>query len=396
MTMERAQSRRRVPPRNLALLGGLALIVPVVSTGMPARAGSVGPNDQRVAPLQKRTYDLVVAGHRVFLAVTGGMVELLAKGCAGPARGRRRRCKETSYVRSGAVLLPDSANGLAQKGNTILLAQGTWGLAVVDVTPMREVVRKLYGKMPPAPRGMHAAVTIPADQVTPRSVARLSLPGAALSVAWQGKTAYVAMGAMGLALVDMSRPATPKFLTTLSMGGYAWSVAVSGRLGLVATGRKGLVVLDLRRPRAPKVLARLDVGGEAREPSFIGRKKAVVAAGKAGLVLVDLTHPGRPKVLSTLPTEDFGRGVGVSGKLVALAEGQSGALLAKVVSGKLVLLARYRSAKLAVNDAVVRAHRGRVRVFLAHDAGGLVVVSRPRGKGDRLLVETRWPQPAVK
>ncbi len=335
-----------------------------------ARQGAVRGGSARAAhgsnparPLMKRAYDVALSGREIYLAVTGGLVVLRVNHCRNPKGSRIRHCRVVPFLKEGALVLPDSANGLALRGRRLLVAQGTWGLALVDVRrPSR-----------------------------PKLVAHLALPGAAMAVAWQGRTAYVAMGSMGLALVDMRRPGAPKLLGTFPVGGYAWSVAVFQGIGLVATGSGGLVVLDLHRPSAPKVLARLKLSGEAREPAFVNRKTAVVAAGKAGLVLVDLSSPTKPKVLSRLATEDFGRGVGLARDFVALAEGQSGAMLARVVGRRLEFVARYRSRKLAINDVAVRLTRGGVEMNLAHDAGGLVRVAWRRGDGAVILSGWRWP-----
>ena len=115
--------------------------------------------------------------------------------------------------------------------------------------------------------------------------------GTALDVKVVDNYAYVALGAAGLAVIDVRNPANPVRVGGYTNGGFTRSVAVSGRYAFV-TDAAGLQVLDVRNPANPQ-----RVGGVA--DAYIGTvvvlgNRAYVTRPFSGLVIYDVSNPAAP------------------------------------------------------------------------------------------------------
>jgi len=110
------------------------------------------------------------------------------------------------------------AQGLAVSGNYVFLAEGFFGLGIVDVT----------------------------DRTAPRNLALLQMPNSAAAVAANpnGREVYVAVGTSGVAIVDTSVPSAPFVRTRVAPGGSVSDVAYDYGLIYAAAGTAGLQVID--------------------------------------------------------------------------------------------------------------------------------------------------------
>ena len=87
---------------------------------------------------------------------------------------------------------------------------------------------------------------------TPLSFIDLGGPGNNVDVS--GSYAYVAAGAAGLKVVDVSDRTRPQIVATLSLPGTLNDVKLAGARAFVAAGSAGLHVVDGSNPRTPRLL----------------------------------------------------------------------------------------------------------------------------------------------
>ena len=124
-------------------------------------------------------------------------------------------------------------------------------------------------------------------------VGRLNLPGTQTRIVADGSRAYLAGGAAGVHIVDVSNPTSPTLLGTLDTTGTAQGVAVAGARLYVADGASGLLVADVSDPAKPRVLGSYDTPGDAKSVVTSGTL-AFVADGPHGLQIIDVSNPARP------------------------------------------------------------------------------------------------------
>lgn len=162
-------------------------------------------------------------------------------------------------------------------------------------------------------------VNVSPDRTQPSVVSSLAITGNANDVALAGNIAYVAMGTSGLAAVDVTNPLTPTLLGTVSTGGNALDVAPRGTTVYVANGNS-LVLVDVTSPSAMTVIKSLPLTGTVWGVDVdADRHLAAVAAGGSGLILVDVTNPAAPTVLGSVITGDA-RETAIRGNFVLVAD----------------------------------------------------------------------------
>lgn len=125
-------------------------------------------------------------------------------------------------------------------------------------------------------------------------VSHTPTPGDAIDVHYADGIAYIADGAAGLTIADVSDPDNVQLLSTLSLPGSAAAIELMGTHALVACGSGGLRVVDISDPSqpaevgsftAPHAIGSLDVMGSA----------AYLGTGLHGvLYTVDLSDPSQP------------------------------------------------------------------------------------------------------
>ncbi|MBF8290221.1 MAG: Beta helix protein [Chloroflexi bacterium] len=193
---------------------------------------------------------------------------------------------------ASSPLLPGTVEGVALLGDTLVVAVGDGGLAMLDA----------------------AGLTLRAS---------LSLPGYAEAVAVDGTTAFVADGPGGLRVVDLRDAAAPVELAVLFELRRIVDVAVQGGVAYLATADEGLLIVDVRDPRHPSELGRLFTGGYAFGVAVLG-EHVLVADGWGGLRIVDVGDPRVPRLVTTVPTDAWVMGVAADGDRAYLAAGGAG------------------------------------------------------------------------
>lgn len=168
--------------------------------------------------------------------------------------------------------------------------------------------------------GLTAQVPVSVTSFTPTPLASLDIPGYPNNVEVSGNYAYVAAGAVGLVVVDVSDRAAPHIVATLDTPGNADDLNVVGNRLYLADGPAGLHIFDLTTPSAPALLGTADTPGEAEDVKVSG-VRAYVADGPAGLQIVSVADASAPTIVGSADTPGYARGVDVSGNLVVLADG---------------------------------------------------------------------------
>lgn len=182
---------------------------------------------------------------------------------------------------------------------------------------------------------VHSAWATPCfdyGQVT-EAVGSVNIGAGGLSVEVVGGLAYVAVGANGLVIVDVSRPDQPRVLGSVDTPGDRHSsancVAVRGAWAYVAGGPWGLQVVDVSDPHHPRIAAGVATPGDACEVA-VSEGYAYVTLGSDGLSVVDVTDPGAARVVAHLATGSPAFGIALAGGCAYLAAGSGGLQVADV------------------------------------------------------------------
>jgi hypothetical protein len=129
----------------------------------------------------------------------------------------------------------------------------------------------------------------------PILVGSFAVPGAAEDIQVVSNYAYVALGKIGLALIDIRTPTAPTRVSTY-WPGSAWEVRVVGSSAYVAAGNSVLIVIDVSDPAHPTVAASLSLPEDIEDMQVVG-DYAYVAKGHAGLAVMDVRDPTTPTLV---------------------------------------------------------------------------------------------------
>ncbi len=181
----------------------------------------------------------------------------------------------------GGVDTPGEAQAVAIDGTLAVVADGTGGLRVLDVTDLEN----------PLETGALAATPV-------------------VDVALAGATAIAVTGA-SLEAVDVSDPSTPTVLASLPIADGATRVVIAGTHAYTI-GSTGLHVVDVSTPSVPSVVGSVVVGAP-NDVDVDGTHAYVVTA--TGITVVDVTTPAVPAVVGSYvdPAGDDWRRIAVRG-----------------------------------------------------------------------------------
>lgn len=173
--------------------------------------------------------------------------------------------------------------------------------------------------------GLSAQATVAVQTFAPTPLTFVSIPGTTNNVDVSGDFAYVAAGASGLRIVNVSNRSAPILAGSLDTPGNAQDVRVIGNLAYVADGTSGLRIIDVTNPSAPVSRGSLDTPGDAQDVTVKG-SRAFVADGANGLQIIDVTNPQTPTLLGSVDTPGSAGGVDVDPQrnLAVVADGASG------------------------------------------------------------------------
>jgi hypothetical protein len=137
-----------------------------------------------------------------------------------------------------------------------------------------------------------------------------------------GTLAYVADGALGLEVFNVSNPAAITGISTNDTPGYAYGVQVVGARAYVADGYRGMEVFDVSDP-ANVILLGSYPSREAWKCRVAGNL-AFVADGPDGLLVLDVSNPANIVPVGSFSTGGYVRDLKVVGSRVYLADGEWG------------------------------------------------------------------------
>ncbi|MGH8103884.1 MAG: Ig-like domain-containing protein, partial [bacterium] len=173
--------------------------------------------------------------------------------------------------------------------------------------------------------GLSAQASVVVQTFAPRALSFVSIPGFANNVDVSGDYAYVAAGATGLQVVDVSNRSNPRVVAALDTSGNANDVKVVGTTAYIADGSAGLRIIDITNPLAPVLRGTLDTAGIAQDV-VIKDRLAYVADGAAGLRIIDVSNPTAPSLRGSVDTPGTAKGVDVAldRPLAVIADGTGG------------------------------------------------------------------------
>jgi hypothetical protein len=137
-------------------------------------------------------------------------------------------------------------------------------------------------------------------------------PGQARDVFIDGNHAFVADGATGLLVVDITNPTIPTITGSFNTSGISYEVVVSGNHAFVADGVSGLQVIDVSNPAIPTLAGSYGTPGNS-VGVFVAGDYAFLADNSPGLHVIDISDPASPALLGTYATPGSAMDVFVSG-----------------------------------------------------------------------------------
>lgn len=193
--------------------------------------------------------------------------------------------------------------GVLNNGSTVdltnvpgtMYSTGDPSVAVIDDS--HKVVGITPGFTSVTVRNGNLSTTVPAAVIpfTPQALSRLQLPGFGFAVDVSGSHAYVAAGAAGLQVVDVSDHSAPTIVASSDTPGIAFDVRVIGDLAYVADN-SSLQILNVADPAAPTLVGSVSTT-DARHVVVSGTR--AYTAGSIGLDIIDVSTPSAPVLLRT-------------------------------------------------------------------------------------------------
>ena len=214
-----------------------------------------------------------------------------------------------------------NALGLAVAGNFAYVADGPFGIQVIDVgnpVHMRHVAHldiggyvkegiRVKGNFLYALRsGWKTSELVVVDVSSPSQPAitgRVQFQGMAWGMDVSGDYAFVGVdkghveNGGGLAVVDLRVPSRPSVIGWYQCN-EALGVQVVGQRAYVAIWEEGVAILDVSNPQKPTEVGRFSSPG-AVYSVYVENQTAYVAANQAGLQIFDISNPDKPKRLGS-------------------------------------------------------------------------------------------------
>ncbi|MBI4089803.1 MAG: hypothetical protein HY421_00205 [Candidatus Kerfeldbacteria bacterium] len=174
----------------------------------------------------------------------------------------------------------------------------------------------------------------------PKLLARYTKAKLVWDVDLFGKYAYLAAGAEGVWVLDISNPSKPKRVGVYPTANDLRYIEVVGNYAYVAGNRGAIITLDVSNPRKP---TRTSVISH-RSTRLLRSSRLYSAALTKGLNVFSLSDPTRPRLLGNVDTKGTAWSVTMGGsKRAYVADGKQGIAIIDVSkSSKPVQLATYK------------------------------------------------------
>jgi hypothetical protein len=159
-----------------------------------------------------------------------------------------------------------------------------------------------------------------ANPIEPIQISRDTIYATYTGVVARGRCAFCALGWSGFTVVDFSNLFhTVEYGPISSLGGYVYSIYLDGDLAYLACGAGGLKIIDVSDPRACYVIGSLGLSGSSRGV-FARRDTVFVAGFDAGLHIIDAANPASPTLISTFNTAGYAMGVWAEDTITFVAD----------------------------------------------------------------------------
>lgn len=273
--------------------------------------------------------DVVVAGNRAI--AVDGRESLYVVDVSDPKHP----------ARLGAVRTPGVPKSVVVAGDRAYVALGTRGfvvpergLAIFDVATPTAPSLVSYLWMPEYGYAIDVAGTLVSlvsddalhvidvsDAWNPRLLGTVSYPETApyqdrRTIRVDRGYAYVATGASGLSIVDVSQPESPRLVTTVPLADQARDVAVANGIAWVAAATGGLQVLDIRQPENPRRIGAVTASVLTTQEAVAISDGWVYAVGLDSLrIFAPQRELPTPVVVEDLMAARTAGGVRLSGRL---------------------------------------------------------------------------------
>jgi hypothetical protein len=243
--------------------------------------------------------------------------------------------------------------------------------------------------------GARLAILDAAQPSAPVEVASLDLPESPHGFTLFGNLLYVADGAHGLLVFEVSNPVAPVFVSSFT-GRTALAVAVSpnGNFAYTCDGGTNIRVVNLKKPGHLKELP----GVLDKKASFLDLLVAgdylITAAGAQGIVVYSLETPSNPVQVKRLKDLRGCRRLALHDRLLAVADDDAGFALVNLpqwndphLKGTLAL------SSLALDCAFLDSDFS--KVILGQGSGGFGIVDVSAMDAPQMIYQSAGPQPAV-
>lgn len=197
-------------------------------------------------------------------------------------------------------------------------------------------------------------------------------PGSAADIAVSGTTAYVADSAAGLQIYDVTDPfgTTPSWLGGAPTADLAVGVAVVDTLAYVADTDGGLRIFNVKIPTAPAARGFNDTLDAANSVVIAGNY-AYVADGAGGLRTLNVSDPDNPWLIGNAKSRTAVNALDVtlSGSRAFVAAGDSGLVIMDAVNPANVV----ELGRIGTGDAALAVRVAGTYAYVADNASGLRV-----------------------
>ena len=168
------------------------------------------------------------------------------------------------------------------------------------------------------------------DPTNPTLAGNYDTSGSAQGIYVTGGYAYVADYSSGLQVINVSDPANPNLTGNYDTAGavYAYDVYVSGGYAYLAIDWdldlfSYMWVINVSNPAHPTLASDYTLYGDARA-LYVTGGYAYMACNHAGLLLININNPGNPITAGNFDTTGYTQGVYVANGYAYLAGGTSG------------------------------------------------------------------------
>ncbi len=228
-----------------------------------------------------------------------------------------------------------SALGIDARHGRAVLARGAAGIEVVDVSgptivslgtaATGSIAREVYfdGRYAWVAAQDSLIVFAVGDIGAPGRLGAVATPGLTLATVVDGDFAFVADGASGVAVVDVTDPQAMSVVAGFATPGFAQDVALNGNLLAVATGGDGVSVVDVSSPLAPTLWAAYDTPDLATGVYWAGRM-LYTGDGNTGVVSLDASIQNQLNLVDTHAISGRAYRVGGWGNHLFVAGGAGG------------------------------------------------------------------------